>query len=143
MIFAVVRLRGIRNIKPRIRKTLELLRLNKPNHCVIVPDTPQYRGMLNVCKDYIAYGSISEETLAKLIEKRGEKGSKRIVDLMESEEIKKLAKKIMHGEKVKEVLDPVFRLHPPRKGMKSIKLHYPFGELGKRDSMDSLIKRMM
>ena len=32
---AVVRVRGIRNLKPKIRKTLQLLKLNKPNHAVI------------------------------------------------------------------------------------------------------------
>ncbi|NPA22387.1 MAG: 50S ribosomal protein L30 [Candidatus Micrarchaeota archaeon] len=133
----VVRVRGIHNVAPKIRHTLKLLRLHKPNHAVVVPDTPAIRGMLKVVKDYVTYGEVSDETLLKLIQKRGEKGSKKVAN---PEEVLERMKK---GEKYDDLMDPVFRLHPPRKGWKSIKKAYPYGALGPRDNMDELLKRMM
>ncbi len=134
---AIVRVRGIHNLKPKVRKTLELLRLHKPNHAVVVPDTPAYRGMLKIVKDYVTYGEVSDETLLKLIEKRGEKGSKKVSNP------KEVLERMKKGEKYDDLMDPVFRLHPPRKGWKSIKRLYPYGALGPRDNMDDLLKRMM
>lgn len=133
---AVVRVRGIRNMKPELIKGLEMLRLNRPHHCVVVDNTPQNLGMLQKVKDYIAYGQIKEETLKLLIEKRGEKGQNRVKDA------DKVLSEIQSGKKLSEFIDPVFRLHPPRKGYKDIKRPYPQGALGKRPDMDNLIKRM-
>lgn len=120
---AVVRVRGVRNMEPKIKRTLELLRLTRPNHCVLVDGTPQINGMINVVRDYVAFGPVSDDTISGLIAKRGENGSK---------------KADPKGEH-----DPVFRLHPPRKGYKDIKRHYPRGDIGKRDDMDNLLKRMI
>ncbi len=125
---AVVRVRGVRNMEPKIKYTLELLRLSRPHHCVLIATSPQNMGMINVVKDYIAFGPVKDETVAKLIEKRGEKGKIRFKDY-------KGAEKVTH--------DPVFRLHPPRKGYKDIKSNYPRGDLGKRPDMDDLLTRMM
>ncbi len=143
MKIAIVRIRGIRNINPKIKQTLDLLNIERPNNCVIIDDTPQNMGMVKVCKDYITYGPISEKVLFELLRKRGEKGRRMLRDVMEEEEIKQAAQKIMHNEKVKNFVDPVFRLHPPRKGYKTIKKPAPEGDLGKREDMDSLLKRMM
>ena len=143
MLIAVVRIRGIRNVKPKIRKTLELLRLDKPNRCVLLRDTPQIRGMLNVCKDYIAYGPIEEKTVQRLLKERGEKGRKKLKDLLKDDEIASVAKKIMHGEKIDGFSKPFFRLHPPRKGYKNIKKPYPNGDLGLREDMDQLLNSMI
>ena len=143
MKIAVVRIRGIRNIAPKTKRTMELLNIEKENNCVIIEDSPQNMGMVKKCKDYITYGPISEDTLFALLKKRGEKGSRMLREIMEDEEIKQVANKIMHEENVKNFIDPVFRLHPPRKGYKTIKKPAPEGDLGKREDMDSLIKRMM
>ena len=59
---AVVRIRGIRKVRPKIRDTLMMLNLNKPNNCVVVPETPQYLGMINVVRDYVAFGNGVEVT---------------------------------------------------------------------------------
>jgi large subunit ribosomal protein L30 len=112
-LIAVVRIRGIRNIKPTIRKTLELLKLEKPNCCIVLNPTPQMMGMVNLIKDYVAFGNIKTETHELLKKKRGKENSK------------------------------AFRLKPPRHGLKNVKLAYPLGDLGKRDDMDSLISRMV
>jgi len=144
MKIAVVRVRGIRKMKPKIKKTLEMLRLNKPNHCVVIEDSKPNMGMLNVTRDYIAFGEIDEETLFKLIYKRGMKGSKKLNELMDKDKIKQAAGSISKGEsKLSDVIDPVFMLHPPRRGYKNIKKPYPSGDLGKRDDMNLLLRKMM
>jgi large subunit ribosomal protein L30 len=130
-------------MKPNTKKTLELLKLERPNHCVVYAVTPQIAGMVNIAKDYVAYGPIKQETLEALLAKRGEKGAKSLVEVLKPEQIKAAAKEIFGGKKLAEFADPVFRLHPPRSGYKDIKLSYPQGDLGKRDDMDDLLKRMM
>jgi len=52
------------------------------------------------------------------------------------------------GGKIKlkdlEKIEPVFRLTPPSKGFKSIKEHYPKGDLGYRGKeINELLKRMI
>jgi len=140
---AVVRIRGVRNIKPKLRKTMELLGVARPNHCVVVDASPQTIGMVALVKDYVAYGNVSEETVFLLLSKRGEKGSKSLSSLMKESELKAAAKEIANGKKVRDFADLVFRLKPPRRGLKDTKKAYPVGELGKRDEMDSLIRRMV
>ncbi|MEM4133846.1 MAG: 50S ribosomal protein L30 [Candidatus Micrarchaeia archaeon] len=140
MVIAIVRVRGVAGIKPDIRKTMELLRLNKKHHCVVYPKmTKQLEGMLKVAKDYITWGEISQETLRELVLKRGRlPGNKRV----DEKDVDSIVKSIEKGEEVK--IKPVFRLHPPRKGWESIKLRYPDGALGPRGKeMDELILRMV
>jgi large subunit ribosomal protein L30 len=143
MKLAVVRIRGARKIAPRIRKTLELLRLAQPNHCVLVEDTPQNRGMLEHAKDYVTYGPVEEKTVYSLLYKRGRRGSAPLRESVKEEELKKIAKEVLSGRKPVDYMNPVFRLNPPSKGFRDIKLPYPAGELGKRESMDPLLRRMM
>ncbi|HLC68396.1 MAG TPA: uL30 family ribosomal protein [Candidatus Bilamarchaeaceae archaeon] len=115
MKLAIVRIRGKRNMKPKIKHTLKLMRLHRPNHCIVVEDTPVVLGMLGIVDDYVTFGPVEEKTMESLQAKRGnEKGETK-----------------------------VYRLHPPRKGHKSIKHRYPRGALGKRPEMDSLLRRMM
>jgi large subunit ribosomal protein L30 len=96
-------------------------------------------GMLQKCKDYIAYGEISEKTLLRLLRARGKiEGNKPLTDdhvknLTNYKGIKDLSKALLKGDiqyKVKDIskIKPVFRLHPPRKGHKgTIKKHYKEG----------------
>ncbi|NYZ76841.1 50S ribosomal protein L30 [Candidatus Micrarchaeota archaeon] len=144
MKMAIIRIRGIRKIKPKIKKTLELLRLGKPNYCTIVDDSKASMGMITVVNDYVAFGEIDGETLFRLIYKRGMRGSKHIREMYEKEKIMEMAKGIMDGKaKVSEVADPVFMLHPPRKGYKDTKRAYPRGDLGRRGDIGLLLRRMM
>lgn len=63
--------------------------------------------------------------------------------------IKKVEDFVAWGELSKELEErlkgkKVFRLNPPKKGLRSIKLRYPKGDLGYRGKeIDDLIKRMM
>jgi len=143
MKLAVLRVRGIRKTNPKIKKTLELLRLEKPNHCVLVEDTPQNLGMLAVAKDYVAYGPVDEDTVYRLLHKRGRKGAQLLRSALKEEELKKVAKEISGGKKTIDYANPVFRLNPPSKGYKNIKSAYPRGDLGKRADMASLLRRMI
>ncbi len=141
---AVVRIRGVRSVKPGIRKTFELMRLERPNHCVVVSATPQNMGMIQVVKDYVTFGPIKEETLGLLLKKRGGKGRARLRDAdAKKGEAARIAKEVFAGAALKSFVDPVFRLHPPKKGMKDIKIPYPIGVIGSRDNMDAFIRRMI
>ncbi len=145
MLLAVVRVRGRRNVNPKIRKTLELLNLRKPNHCVLVKDSPHFLGMLKIVKDYVTFGPVSEETVKLLVKKRGRKGKKRL-NLSEEafdELITQIEEYGTCSREMKDKINPVFRLKPPSKGYKDIKKHFPFGDLGRRDEMDSLLRRMI
>ena len=48
MSWAVVRVRGSVNVKPKIKETMKLMRLNRVNHCVIIPENETYTGMLKI-----------------------------------------------------------------------------------------------
>ncbi|VVC03663.1 50S ribosomal protein L30 [Candidatus Bilamarchaeum dharawalense] len=143
MKIAVLRVRGIRKVDPKIRKTFELLRLQKPNHCVLVDDSPQTLGMLSIVKDYVTYGPVDEETISALLYKRGRKGAALLRSILKEEQIKEAAKSIFAGKKTVDYVNPVFRLNPPSKGHKNIKANYPEGSLGKRESMSILLRKMM
>jgi large subunit ribosomal protein L30 len=143
MKLAVVRVRGKRKVRPGIEKTLELLRLSRPNHCVLLEDTPQNKGMLQLVKDYVTYGPVDETTIFRLLLKRGRKGRRLLRAVSKEDEIKKAATEISKGKKTLEFVNPVFRLRPPSKGYSNIKAHFPAGDLGKRGEMDSLLRRMV
>lgn len=150
---AAVRIRGTVNVPKDVKDTLKMLKLDKINSCVVVPDSPTYRGMLQKSKDFITYGDVDKETLVKLLKGRGRiVGDKPVtVDYLKKtakvDSFEKFADELMKGKtKLNEVkwIKPVFRLNPPRKGLKSIKLPYPKGALGNRkDKMSELLKRMM
>jgi len=143
MKLAVLRVRGIRKIDPKIQKTFELLRLEKPNHCVLIDDSPQNLGMLSIVKDYVTYGPVDEATIKVLLYKRGRKGASLLRSLLKEDQLNDAAKSIFSGKKTVDYANPVFRLNPPSKGYKNIKENYPQGSLGKRDTMVPLLRRMM
>ncbi|MFA7198050.1 MAG: uL30 family ribosomal protein, partial [Methanoculleus sp.] len=69
--YAVVQVRGVVNTNREIKDTLKMLRLHHINHCVLVPDTPAYLGMIRKVKDFVAYGEVTGDTLATLLRTRG------------------------------------------------------------------------
>ena len=50
---------------------MSMLRLTRINHCVVLPETDEIKGMLMKAKDYVTWGEVSEETLARMIKFRG------------------------------------------------------------------------
>jgi len=73
--YAVVRIRSGSRTDSSILDTLQMLRLHKKFTCVILDKTPAVTGMLDVAKDFIAYGEVDAETIKLLEEKRGQKNS--------------------------------------------------------------------
>jgi large subunit ribosomal protein L30 len=151
---AVIRIRGSLNLHPDIRRTLELLSLKEPNHCILLPETDEARKMALKTKDYIAFGEINEATLSKLLQKRGrKKGNKRLgendLKLMGFSSFNEMAGKLIEKNlRVKDFgVGQVFRLKPPRKGFerKGIKKDFRIGGvLGFRGrEINELLQKMI
>ncbi len=144
---AIVRVRGIKDVSnPKIKSTLESLGLSKLNSCAVVEkDAIPYSGMIQRIKDYVAWGPVSDGMVESMVLKRAEVGNKKAKDVLKEAELKKLAKSFSFGSEELNAsnVNKVIRLRPPSKGYRSIKLSYPKGDLGKRDDMDSLLKRMI
>ncbi|WOF15497.1 50S ribosomal protein L30 [Methanoplanus sp. FWC-SCC4] len=151
--YVVVQVRGVVNTRKEIKDTLKMLRLHHINHCVLIPDTPAYAGMIRKVKDYVAYGEVNSEVLATILETRGRlTGDVKLTDEYVKEnskfaDISSFANAICSGEaQLTDLpgLKPVLRLHPPRKGYKSIKRTYQQGgALGNYGSeINNLLYRM-
>ena len=138
---AIVRVRGSINLSGKVKETFSLLRLYRKNYCVVVEDSPSYKGMINKVKDFVTYGEIDDGTYKELIEKRSEEFKGREKDSKGKLEYKKFI--VVDGKKIK----PFFRLNPPRKGFgrKGIKVSFVAkGALGNRgEKINDLLKRMI
>jgi large subunit ribosomal protein L30 len=155
MTFAVVRVRGTLKVKPDIKETLRLLRLNKVNHCVVIPESPEYKGMLQKAKDYITWGEVDSEVMGSLLKERSEMdGTDEISDKFvkkntDYKDLKELSVAVSEGifdHRKIEGLNPVFRLNPPRKGgYEGIKRAFTVGgALGYRGKeINKLLMRMI
>lgn len=154
MVYAVVRVRGTVNVNPDIKKTLQLLNLTRANHCVLVDESKTSKGMLQIVKDYVTWGEITDETVSTLIKKRGRLiGDKEITDdhvksATSYKTIDELSNALANNEvKVNEIpeMKKVFRLHPPLKGYEGIKRSVVNkGALGYRGKqITDLLEKMM
>jgi len=152
-LLAVIRIRGRVNIRKEVKDTLIMLRLHRINHCVLVPETPEYLGMLQKSKDWITWGKVDKKTIVELFKKRGMVVGEKKLDENNMKKITKynvldsFVDDIIKGKiKFKDCpsLKPVFRLNPPRKGYKATRLPYPKGDLGNRkEKINELLKRMI
>lgn len=154
MVYAVIRVRGSVNVKPDIKRTMQLLRLTRANHCVLLEENTVHKGMLQIIKDYTTWGEINKETLTKLMMARG----RLIGDKPLTEEYLKKAAPYHSFEKLSEAIlenkvqykdipevKPLFRLNPPRKGHRTVKRSFVNkGSLGyRKDAINPLIQRML
>ncbi len=111
---AIIRITGDVNISGAVRETFNRLRLRRKYSCIVLSPNKEQEGMIDKVRDFVAFGEINENTLKKLIEKRGTKSNPNF-----------------------------FRLHPARGGMKT-KFHFPKGVLGNnKDKINNLIERML
>ena len=151
---AVVRVRGHAKIQYRAVETMNMLKLTRPNHCVVLPKTQTTEGMLQVVKDYVTWGELGSEAIARLLFQRGEVvGGARLTDAYVKDNSKfqsilSLAKAIEKGEaRMTDVkgLKPVIRLPPPRQGYESTrKTVADGGAIGYRgERIEKLIERML
>jgi len=152
--FLVVNLRGLVNTRAPVRSALEQLRLARRFNCTLVPDTPMFRGMLNVAKEHLAWRKAEAGIIEKLLLQRGEKSNGRkfsendLKALKQYSSFSDLAKALEAG---KARLDGTqgmrsfFRLSPPRGGFRR-STRRPFeqgGVLGRNDQLDELVERMI
>lgn len=150
---AAIRVRGRTGIKKDIADTMDMLRLTRINHAVLIEENPSYHGMLQKAKDYITWGEVDSQIVAKLLSKRGKLAGnikitedyiKENTDFSSVEELSKAV--VDSGAKLEDSgVKPVFRLHPPRKGYEDIKKTFvESGSLGYRgDKIGDLIKKMI
>lgn len=116
----VIRITGDVHLSKDVRETLERLRLRRKYACVVLKGTPVEMGMVKKVRDFVAYGTISDDVYKKLVAARGKKDAQ--------------------GK-----LKPFFRLHPPRKGIDAKKhVGVDKGVLGDhKDKLDKLLERML
>ncbi len=152
--YAVIRVRGSVKVRPEHMRTLELLRLDRDNHLVLVKEDVPTRKMLEKVASYVTYGEVSAGTIAGLLEKRGRQpGDKRLdAEFLKKHKLKdfaELAEAVAGGKKRVEDfgVKGVFRLNPPSKGFERVGIKYPYAEggaLGYRGkAIDKLVERMM
>ncbi len=135
----VIRIRGQVGVDKDVKETLYRLRLRKKYSCIVINPTKEQLGMIKKMRNFVAFGEIKKDVLEKLIEKRGQ-----IINKEKKIEVKKVVEELEKGKKYGELnLKPFFRLHPPRKGIKS-KLHFPKGVLGdNKEKINELVERML
>ena len=152
--FIVIRIRGTVGVRKEVNYTLKLMHLPRKFHATIIPDDNSYKGMLMKVKDYVTWGPADPDIVKDLLLKRGRTtGNKPVTEEFLKNatglnSIDEVAKAIAEGSlRLNKIvgLKPVFRLHPPRGGFKkSTKKHITQGgELGYREDIASLIRRML
>ena len=111
---AVIRIAGEVGLRSEINETLKRLNLKTKYSCVVFENpSGEQTGMVKKVRDFVAFGEIDNDTYKELTEKRGGEGK------------------------------TFFRLHPPRKGIRS-KVHFPKGVLGNHgEKINELIRRML
>lgn len=154
-LLAVIRIRGKTGLKQDVRHALQILRLYKKNHCVIIPNTEAYVGMLKKLQEVVTWGEIDEATLKMLLQKRGKvaRNEKLTEEYMKSKgntNIEEFCKQFFAGKKsLKEIpgLKTFFKLSPPRKGFERKGIKTPFsmgGVLGyRKEHINELLQRMV
>ncbi len=135
-LLAVIRVRGRVKVRQSIAETLDRLNLKRVNNLVLVNSAnASYAGMVNKCKDFVTFGEIDKDTLAKLLAAKGVK-----VD-------ESAASSLISGSaSPKELkIEMPIRMHPPKRGYEGIKLAYNSGgALGYRsEGINKLIERML
>jgi len=135
----IIRIKGNVGLEKGVVNTLNRLRLRRKYSCVIIDPKKEDLGMIKKVRNFIAFGKIKKDVFEELIEKRGQ-----IIDKTKKIDSKKIAEELSKGKKYEELnLKPFFRLHPPRKGIKS-KLHFPKGVLGdNKEKINDLVLRML
>ncbi|HZW56366.1 MAG TPA: hypothetical protein VFF30_08775 [Nitrososphaerales archaeon] len=151
----VINLRGMVNTRSPVRTALEQLHVARRFNATIVPENNVYLGMLNLCKEHVAWCRVDRQTAEKLLKAKAEVSDGRKFDWSATGKGKEagytvegLAETITSG---KSRLDgsqgfrQFFRLSPPRGGFKrSIRRQFREGGiLGENPELLKLTERMM
>ena len=135
-----IRIHGQVNINKEVVETLNRLRLRRKYSCIVLAKpTKEQLGMIAKLRNFVAFGEIDKTIFEKLVEARGQ-----LIDKSKKIDAKKIIDGLEKGKSYEELnLKAFFRLHPPRKGIKS-KLHFPKGVLGdNREEINKLLERMI
>ena len=152
MAFLVVRVRGTIHSKHEIQETLRFLHLTRANHATVVPEVPEYRGMLIRAQGYITWGETDAATVALLLKERGvtEKGERvneaSLGTELPAKDLGALTESVLQtGIVPVPGLRPLFRLKAPKGGWRSTKKPFGLGgALGYRGSaINDLVRRMV
>jgi large subunit ribosomal protein L30 len=153
MVYIAIRVRGHSKVNHDIEDCMQMMRLNRINHAVLLPENDYSKGMLQKSKDYITWGEVSADTVKQLVESRGRMmGDKPITDADVQKagmaSVADFVAKVASGDfKYGELegVKPLFRLSPPRKGYGGNKRTYKVGgALGYRGSeINDLVVRML
>ena len=152
---AVIRVRGINNVRRQINDTCRLLNVSKLHNLTFVDDRDSYKGMLQKAKDWVTWGEVTAESVEAVLSKWGRLPGKDklnddyIKENTSYKSIKEFSQAFVNLKAdLKDIPDlkPFFRLHPPRKGYgrKGIKYSYTIGgALGYRgETINQLITKM-
>jgi len=152
MAYLVVRIKGTVNIPHWAQTTLDGLNLDKRFRATIVPESPEYLGMLRRVKEVVAWTKADTGIVKELLEKRGRKAGYKPITKSdipkEYGSIDELASAIAENKvaisKI-EGLKPWFALNPPRGGFKrKTKTQYAQdGVLGEDGELAEMVKRML
>merc|ERR1712107_515962 len=67
----VMRIRGINQVAPKVRKVLQLFRLRQINNGVFIKLNKATINMLRICEPYVAWGTPNLKSIRELVYKRG------------------------------------------------------------------------
>ncbi|XP_066994381.1 large ribosomal subunit protein uL30 [Anabrus simplex] len=157
----VIRIRGVNQVAPKVRKVLQLFRLKQINNGVFIKLNKATINMLRICEPYITWGYPNLKSVRELIYKRGfAKINMQRVPITSNEIIEsKLGKlgiicteDLIHeiftvGNKFKYASNFLwpFKLNTPTGGWRKKTNHYvEGGDFGNReDKINELLRRMV
>jgi len=152
MAYLVVRIKGTVNIPQWAKTTLDGLNLDKRFHATIVPENPEYLGMLKRVKEEVAWLKVDAAIFPALLEKRGRKTGYKPLKNSDIQKqygsMDELAAAIAENKismSKLEGIKPWFALSPPKGGFKrKTKTQYTQkGVLGDDSELVGIVKRML
>ncbi|XP_063228113.1 large ribosomal subunit protein uL30 [Bacillus rossius redtenbacheri] len=157
----VIRIRGVNQVSPKVRKTLKLFRLLQINNGVFIKLNKATINMLRICEPYITWGIPNLKSVRELIYKRGFakiKGQRIPITSNELIEMKLGRNNIICVEDLIHEIFTVgpnfkwasnflwpFKLNTPTGGWRKKTNHYvEGGDFGNReDKINALLRRMV
>ncbi len=136
----VIRISGLVEVPIVINEALFRMRLRKKYAAVLIKDNEENKKLLQVVRNFVAFGTIEPKTLVKLVAARAKS-----VDKKKKIDAEKTATQLETKSMADLGLKPFFALHPPRGGIDT-KLHYPIrkGVLGdNKEDINKLVEKML
>jgi len=129
-----------------------MLHLQTRFRATVIPDTPDYRGMLQKAKEHVAWCEAKPELTLKMIEKRGRVKGKTLItaDVLKAlgySKLSDLAKALSDGKTTLNAVGvkPSVALSPPKGGFRrsTRRLYSQGGVLGHNPELPKLVEAMI